>query len=274
MEGSGPNFKNITKTQENKRKRRKHPNVFFKDEMVKIFENMEDDVKIMVASFITFFCALRMSELCNLKWQDIDLKLGRVKVVNGKGYKDGYIKMSRECTQVIKKWRTMNLDEEYFLPSDKPEYRHLQRRTVLFRFKDVLDKAGLNIPTEKNSIGSQQHQYKFHTLRHSRCTHLLNNGVPIQKVQHFMRHDKIETTLTYTWITNPELEKMVEKVDSRQDDLEEVGDVESMTTSQIIQQSTKFNDPIEIARRRLACGEMTKREFKKIVEVLQTPLSV
>jgi len=273
MERSGPNFKNVSKTQEKKRRRRKHPNVFYKDEMVKIFENM-DDVKIMVSSFITFFCALRMSELCNLKWQDIDLKLGRVKVVNGKGYKDGYIKMSGECTQVIRKWRAMNLEEEYFLPSDKPEYRHLQRRTVLFRFKEVLEKAGLDIPTEKNSIGRQQHQYKFHTLRHSRCTHLLNNGVPIQKVQQFMRHDKIETTLTYTWITNPELESMVEKVDSRQEEMEDVGYVESLTTPQILQQPSKFNDPIEIARRRLACGEITRREFKKTIEVLQTPLSV
>jgi len=124
----------LSKTKEMKKRRRKYPNVFFKKEIVTLFDNM-DDVKIMVASFLTFFCALRISETSGLKWKDIDLVNGRVKVVDGKGGKDGFIKMSRDCTQVIKRWRKMNPNEEYLLPSDLPGYPHLHSRIVLKRFR-------------------------------------------------------------------------------------------------------------------------------------------
>jgi len=264
------NKKNLSKNKETKKRRRKYPNVFFKNEMVALFDNI-DDIKIMVGSFLTFFCALRISEMCTLKWRDIDLVNGRVKIIDGKGGKDGFVKMSRDCTHIIKKWRMMNPDEEYFLPSDLAGYPYLHPNVVLRRFKIALKATNLDIPTEKNSAGNQQHQYKFHTLRHSRCTHLLNNGVPIHKVQHFMRHDNVDTTINYTWITNPELDEMVERVDSRQDNFEDRVDIESMTTPKISPQPSKFNAPIEIIKRRLAYGEITRREFKKTIELLQTP---
>ncbi|MBI5065107.1 tyrosine-type recombinase/integrase, partial [Candidatus Woesearchaeota archaeon] len=207
---------NVSKNELKKRKRRKYPNVFYKKEIVAVFNELED-AKTSVASFLTFFCALRISETCNLKWIDIDLDNKMLKIVDGKGGKDGYVPISQVCIPILRKWKAMNPEEEYFLPPEKGEVsRTLQKRALFVRFKKALRKAGLEIKTEKNARGSEQHQYKFHTLRHSRCTHLINNGVPIPKVQYFMRHDRIDTTMTYTWITNPELNKMVEEVDSPQ----------------------------------------------------------
>ena len=50
--------KPLSKTQSKKKKRKKFPNVLFKQEMIKVFENMEDP-KNMIGAFLTFFCALR-----------------------------------------------------------------------------------------------------------------------------------------------------------------------------------------------------------------------
>ena len=278
MERTKYNTKNeLSQTQNKKRKRKKYPNVFFKKEITAVFENIEEP-KIMIASFLTFFCALRMSEMCKLKWKDIDLENKRLKVVDGKNHKDGYIPISSVCIPILNKWRMMNPNEEYFLPSEGNYEYHFKQSSLLKAFKKALAKAGLDIPTEKNVDGNQQHQYKFHTLRHSRCTHLLSNGVPIQKVQYFMRHDDINTTMTYTWILNIELNQMVEEVDQTpiyQEILPENNTtklIRQKTVQPIIRQI--HNDPLEIAKRRLAFGEISSREFKKIVGILQTPMSV
>ncbi|MBI5066135.1 tyrosine-type recombinase/integrase [Candidatus Woesearchaeota archaeon] len=268
------NTGNLSKTQEKKRKRKRFPNVFFKNEITELFDNIED-LKTMMASFLAFFCALRNSEVCKLKWQDIDLENKRLKVVDGKNHKDGFIPISSVCIPILRKWRQINSESEYFLSGEAKGLPFLSSHALLERFKVALSRANLDIPTEKNAGGNQQHQYKFHTLRHSRCTHLLNNGVPIQKVQHFMRHDKIETTMHYTWILDTELNKMVEKVDTSPMKMyqEIMPENNQFTQTQTIVQQEHSN-PIEIAKRRLAFGEISPREFKRIVGVLQTPLSV
>lgn len=44
----------LSKTQMTKRRRRKYPNVFFKKELVKVFDNYEDP-KNMIGGFLAFF---------------------------------------------------------------------------------------------------------------------------------------------------------------------------------------------------------------------------
>ena len=254
------NSEQLSKTQMKKRKRKKFPNVFFKKELVSVFENIEYPQTI-VACFLTFFCALRNGEVSKLRWKDVDLINNRLKVVDGKNHKDGFVPISSLAIPVLRRWQTMHQDAEYVFPSENNKEYHITTSALLKSFKNALRKAGLEVPTEKNSAGRQQHQYKFHTLRHSRCTHLLNNGVPIQKVQYFMRHDKIDTTMTYAWITNPELNRMVEEVDR--------GTILSeMNKEQTISTIPEISNPLMIAQKRLALGDITPREYKKIVSIL------
>ncbi|MEK6886516.1 MAG: tyrosine-type recombinase/integrase [Nanoarchaeota archaeon] len=248
----------LSKTQATKRRRRKYPNVFFKKELSAIFNEIEEP-KIMVGSCLTFFCALRISEVCNLKWRDIDLENKRLKVVDGKNHKDGFVPISSLFIPILEKWKQLNPHEEYFLPAYDETKPHLEPTTLLKAFKKAIEKAGLCIVVEKNSAGLNQHQYKFHTLRHSRCTHLLSNGVPVQKVQHFMRHDKVDTTLTYTWILDAELNSMVEEVDRRAAKSGE-------TFSE--QKQMGREDAVEILKKRLAHGEISPKEYRKLFEVL------
>jgi len=247
----------LSKTQNTKRKRRKYPNVFFKKELVKVFDGIQTP-KTMMGAFLAFFCALRLSEVAKLKWDDIDLENKRLKVVNGKNYKDGFVPLSSLCIPILQKWKLMNPDQEYVLPSDRYNEPHFKSDSLYKSFKNSLKRVDMFIETEKTKGGHMQHQYKFHTLRHSRCTHLLNNSVPIQRVQHFMRHDKIDTTMTYTWILDTELNKMVESVDRQM-----FSQTPSNNTAQPI-----VENPLDIAKRRLAYGEISTKEYGKIVDAL------
>lgn len=254
----------MSKTQEIKKRRRKYPNVFFKKELTALFDAI-DNPRTMVAAFLAFFCALRISEVCKIKWQDIDLKEKRLKVVDGKNHKDGFIPLSSLCIPILEKWKAINEGYEYVFPSYRNDSPFYCRHALLLDLRKYLEKAGLNIITEKTSSGHQQHQYKFHTLRHSRCTHLLSNGVPIEKVQKFMRHDEIDTTMTYTWILDKELNKMVEEADSGSSNLpEEIGGFTS--NNKIIIKQTE--DPLTIAQKRFARGEISTREYKRIIQTL------
>jgi integrase len=251
----------LSRTQERKRRRRKFPNVFFKKELTGVFEAI-DNPRTLMGAFLSFMCALRISEVCKLQWVDIDLQEARLKVVDGKNHKDGFIPISPVALPILQKWREMNPGEKYVLPSDKYDTGFYQTNSLLKDYKKALAKAGLSIPTERNAKGCQMHQYKFHTLRHSRCTHLLSNGVPLEKVQKFMRHDKIETTMTYTWILDTELNSMVQKVDTGFDEL-------APAAVPLVADRPAVN-PIVIAQKRLACGEISIREYQKIARALTT----
>lgn len=209
--------------------------------------------------FWHFFCALRVSEIAKIKWQHIDLEAQRLKVVDGKNHKDGFVPISSVIIPILKKWRLMNSEEEYFLPEKDYNKPHTSSSGLLKALKKSLKKADMNIVTEKNAAGKEQHQYKFHTLRHSRCTHLLSNGVPVQKVQRFMRHDKIDTTLTYTWILDTELNKMVETTDKPS--YEGILDLPEQNNVVI----HNAPDAMELAKKRLACGEITVKEYRQIM---------
>ena len=252
----------LSKTQEKKRRRRKYPNVFFKKELVALFDNYEEP-KTMIGAFLAFFCALRISEIAKLKWKDLDLVENRLKVIDGKNHKDGFVPISSVIIPILKKWQMMNPDEEYFLPEKDHNKEHTSDGWLLKSLKKSLKRAGLEIETEANAAGLIQHQYKFHTLRHSRCTHLLSNGVPVQKVQRFMRHDKIDTTLTYTWILDTELNHMVETTDKPSTDYFELPEQTKVQQNMTVAQNAP--DAIDLAKKRLVCGEITVKEYTKMI---------
>jgi integrase len=254
----------MSKREGRRRKRRKYPNVFFKKNLIEVFENI-DNVKTMTAAFLSFFCALRISEVCSLKWQNIDLNEKRLKVVDGKNHKDGFVPISSLCIPILEKWRAMNKGQEYVFPATKEGLKYYCPHALHVDFKKALARAGLHIPTEKMINGRQQHQYKFHTLRHSRCTHLLSNGIPIQKVQKFMRHDEVETTMVYTWILDQELNTMVEEADVNIMNNILPEDSHIPTQSKHIE---TIEDPISITKKRLARGEISIREYKRLVGTL------
>lgn len=81
-----------------------------------------------------------------------------------------------------------------------------------------------------------------------------------------MRHDKIETTMTYTWILDKEMNKMVKEVDMGSFD-----ELTQPTNNHPAMPPQKIN-PLEIAQKRLAYGEITIREYQKISRAFTIPV--
>ena len=63
-----------------------------------------------------------------------------------------------------------------------------------------------------NDTTIQQKEITLHGLRHSIATHLLQNGMDLQKIQRFLGHSSLESTQIYTHLVEQSNSKAVEPV--------------------------------------------------------------
>ncbi len=69
---------------------------------------------------VALFCDLRISEVCNLKKQDVDLESEKVIVRQGKGSKGRVVMLPAKVKPFIEKWFRLNDESEYFIFYDTP----------------------------------------------------------------------------------------------------------------------------------------------------------
>ena len=150
---------------------------------------------------VLFSTGLRVSELCQLNVEDINLSQEEFSV-KGKGGKVRVVFLSKEARASLKQYLDKRGDvvEALFIPHSRntegnPEARITPRsveRLVTYYAK----KAGI---TKKLTP---------HGLRHSYATDLLRNGADIRSVQIMLGHSDISTTQVYTHITDQALRKV------------------------------------------------------------------
>ncbi|WP_286675222.1 MULTISPECIES: tyrosine-type recombinase/integrase [unclassified Clostridium] len=139
---------------------------------------------------------LRLQELIDLKWKDINLMTGQLKVVQGKGHKDRILWINESTIEVLKNWRTKQTDKlgecEYVFTTNTK--KQLDNKNIRKMVTDYSIKAGIT----KNVTP--------HTLRHTYATDLLRATKNIRLVQKALGHSDISTTMIYTHIIDDEFE--------------------------------------------------------------------
>ena len=155
-----------------------------------------------------YSCGLRVSELVNLKVQNLFLDIGFIKVF-GKGMKERLVPIgtkAAECISIyMKEYRTnLNISEgfEGYLFINR-RGKNLTRNMIFIIVKDLVKKAGLN----KN--------ISPHTFRHSFATHLIEGGADLRAVQEMLGHESITTTEIYTHLNKNYLKEVVNKFHPR-----------------------------------------------------------
>ena len=155
-----------------------------------------------------YSCGLRVSELVNLKVQNLFLDIGFIKVL-GKGMKERLVPIGTKAAECIslymKEYRTnINISEgfEGYLFINR-RGKNLTRNMIFIIVKDLVKKAGLN----KN--------ISPHTFRHSFATHLIEGGADLRAVQEMLGHESITTTEIYTHLNKNYLKEVVNKFHPR-----------------------------------------------------------
>jgi len=159
-------------------------NDYIKSQLSKI-----ENIKHRAILTLTYSVGLRVSEVVNLKIEDIDSKRMIIYIKNAKGKKDRIVPLSQTVLELLR---------EYF--------REYRPKEYLFNGQNSI----------KYSVGSCQKIYKkyiddktsIHTLRHSSFTGLLENGTDLRIIQKIAGHSSSKTTELYTHVSNKTLLKV------------------------------------------------------------------
>lgn len=185
---------------------RRIPEFLFYDEMDFFLEsiNGEDEVSIRNRAMfeLMYACGLRVSELCSIKLQDLDMN-DQILKVQGKGNKQRIIpfydgvkaNIIKYIETVRNNWVTHAEHQILFVnQKGKP----LTTRGVQF----ILDALA-------KSTGMHMHIHP-HMFRHSFATHLLDNGADLRIVQELLGHSSLSTTQIYVHVSQDRLKKVYE----------------------------------------------------------------
>jgi site-specific recombinase XerD len=138
---------------------------------------------------LTYSVGLRVSEIVNLKIEDIDSKRMLIHIKNAKGKKDRIMPLSEKVLELLRKY-----------------YKEYRPKEYLFNGQNSI----------QYSVGSCQKIYKkyidptssIHTLRHSSFTNLLENGTDLRVIQKIAGHSSSKTTEIYTHVSTQMLNKV------------------------------------------------------------------
>jgi len=178
------------------KKEKKLPVILSKEEiemLISVTKNINHRLIIQIG----YSAGLRVSEIINLKWQDIDFDRNLIHLKRAKGKKDRIVMLSLKVKEGL-----MNLTpkkEGYvFLTNRDGKYT---QRTIQKIIENAATKAGI-----RKSITP-------HTLRHSFATHLLENGTDIRYIRDLLGHSDISTTLIYTKVSNKNIRNIKSPLD-------------------------------------------------------------
>ena len=151
---------------------------------------------------LMYATGVRISELINLEYSNIDLNRSLIKVM-GKGGKERMIPFGDDAlTWLInyiefRRKNNLSLNSRDFFISQQG--KKITRQAFWHRIKIYLKVSGLSMDVSP------------HTLRHAFATHLLNNGADLRSVQMLLGHSDLSTTQIYTHIAKQRLSDMVKQ---------------------------------------------------------------
>ena len=141
---------------------------------------------------LLFSCGLRVSELVNLKFNDIFERDKFLRII-GKGDKERLVPISESALHEIKLWlydrNLMKIkpgEQDYVFLNRRGA--HLTRTMILIMLTRTAEEAGITKTVSP------------HTLRHSFATELLKGGADLRAIQEMLGHENIKTTQIYTHI--------------------------------------------------------------------------
>ena len=184
---------------------KKLPKFIYEDEMIDFLNNIDIAKPIGLRNKTIFEllygCGLRVSELTNIKINEIDFVKQELKVL-GKGSVERVVPIHSLAINTIK---------SYLLearPSLKIKNEVDNNYVFLNHHGNPLSARGVrDILTREIAHQASTLKISPHSFRHSFATHLLNNGVDLRIVQELLGHVSLSTTQIYTKVSKEKLQE-------------------------------------------------------------------
>ena len=173
------------------KRERRLPVVLSRQEVQRLFAVMEN-IKHRALFMVAYDAGLRLSEVLNLRIEDIDSQRMVIRICQGKGKKDRYGRLAKGLLKLLREYWRVCRPESFLFPGACLHKRY-DVSTPGQILKKLCRKAGISKCVS------------MHTLRHSFATHLLEAGTNLRVIQQLLGHSNIQTTCLYTHISIEEL---------------------------------------------------------------------
>ena len=173
------------------KKEKKLPVVFTMEECLQIFR-VVDNPKHKLLLLVGYGSGLRVSEIVNLKWEDIYFEEQKIHVKNAKGKKDRMVALSEGILELLRKYYSVYKPKDWLFEGQYGGQYSARSIQAVFQKAKIRARVSPNV--------------SFHSLRHSYATHLHERGTDIKLIQELLGHSDIKTTLRYTHVSNRALE--------------------------------------------------------------------
>lgn len=180
------------------KRNKKIPEILTGEEIKKMID-VTSNIKHRLVLKILYGCGLRVSEVVNLKKQDLNFDENLIHIKLAKGKKDRFVKIPEKLKEELKSYCILSQDEILF-PSNRGG--KLTKKTIGKIVENSAKKAGI------------KKQVYPHLLRHSFATHLLEQGTDLRIIQKLLGHSDIKTTQIYTQISQANIKNIKSPLDN------------------------------------------------------------
>ena len=156
---------------------------------------------------LLYSSGLRLSEICKLDLEDIDLK-ERTCVVTGKGNKTRMVPVGTKAIQSLRDW--------IIYRNELLESKETQTNAIFLNNKGSrISARSIQLRLEKLCLQRGLPGINPHMLRHSFASHVLESSGDLRAVQEMLGHSDIGTTQIYTKLDFQHLSKVYDKAHPR-----------------------------------------------------------
>ncbi len=152
-----------------------------------------------------YTCGLRLNEGLHLEVADIDGDRMRIHVHRGKGAKDRYVPLPESTLALLRAYWATHRNPKLIFPALGRNGKGGPTATIPMKKSSVqgaLRRALKELKFKK--------RVSVHTLRHSYATHLLEAGVNIRRIQQYLGHRSLNSTMVYLHLTTQGHERACE----------------------------------------------------------------
>ncbi|KAA1262094.1 Tyrosine recombinase XerC [Rubripirellula obstinata] len=181
-------YRDVTLGLETPRKKRHRPVVPSRDEVRRLLA-AAPSLRDTLLLGLMYGTGMRVSEVCQVRWRDVDVDRQQIFIKQGKGNADRHVQLPQQYQDLFKSLLKRSQRNEFVFAgesqSDRRQNRHLSPRTVQRLVKTATKIAGI---TKKLTP---------HSLRHAFATHSYEDGCDIRRIQKVLGHVRLDTTTIY-----------------------------------------------------------------------------
>ncbi len=165
--------------------------VILSRENVKKMIRMTQNAKHKLVLIFLYYSGMRLNEVRNITWQDIDFEREIIHLKVAKGNRERVVFLHPVLAEEL---RQHDITGHYILFSQRN--KKYSKKTIQELVRRSAKRAGVHKAVSP------------HKLRHSFATHLLEGGADIRHIQKLLGHKDIRTTGIYTHVTSHDVVKL------------------------------------------------------------------